>query len=186
MINKLMRLCDPAFDFKGKDRRTAIWKIFLIQFMIRMFWQGWVIYFFHHWVLFEERNYFSGIFSMTLQAKGQGFNPLQEKKCCKRRNRCTHITEQNSTDIGNKGCIFGCIYKGDSMVAWIRFCNRRVFVPCTPVKIAGIYNDSSKGCAMSSQEFCGRVYHNICTMLNRTDEIWCSKGIIHHQGQPCL
>ena len=32
---------------------------------------------------------------------------------------------------------------------------------------------------MSTNKFCCRMYNNVCTILNRADQIWCSKCVIN-------
>ena len=39
---------------------------------------------------------------------------------------------------------------------------------------------------MSAEKLCCRMDNNICTMLNRTDEIWCTESIINHKRNTML
>ncbi len=120
---------------------------------------------------------------MTFQTQGQSFNSLQKQKSRKRRDRRPCITEQDGTDISHKSGRTCCFHKRDSVVAWIRCCNCRIFSTCFPVKFTGIYNNASQGRTMTSKEFGGRMYYNVCTMLYGTDQIRCAKGIVYNQRQ---
>ena len=92
---------------------------------------------------------------------------------------CACITKQDSTDFCNKCCRANCFCKADSMVTWVWLCQRCKFAGCFPVKLTAINNDTTNRSSMSTNKFCCRMYNNVCTILNRTDQIWCSKCIIN-------
>ena len=140
-----------------------------------------MIYLFHQWMILQIFHNLFRILSMSLQTQAQGFCTLQQQECCKRRNGSTCITQQNCSDIGSKSCFSGCLCKFYPMVAGVWFRNPWILTACCPVKGSTIYDHTAKCCAVTSDELCGRMENNICTVLNRTNQIWCSKSIVNHQ-----
>ena len=67
------------------------------------------------------------------------------------------------------------------MVAWVRFCQRSEFTGCLPVEFTAVYDNTADGCSMAADEFCCRMYNDICTVLNRPYQVWCCKRIVNNQ-----
>ena len=67
------------------------------------------------------------------------------------------------------------------MVARVRICDPRIFTGSLPVKSTAVYNHAADGCTVSADEFCCRMYDDISTIFDRTDQIRCGKGRIHNQ-----
>ena len=69
------------------------------------------------------------------------------------------------------------------MVAGVRISDCRIFAGSCPIKFTGINDQTAKGSTVTAEEFGSRMYHDICTVFNRTDKIGCTKGVIHNQWQ---
>lgn len=65
---------------KVKDRSAAIREILLIESMIWMLWQRWMIYLFYQWMIAQELHYLLGILNMAVNAERQSFHTLQQDK----------------------------------------------------------------------------------------------------------
>ena len=52
-----------------------------------------------------------------------------------------------------------------------------------PVEITTIYDDAAQTGTMTADELCGRVYYDVGTVLNGTDEVGRAKGIVNNEGQ---
>ena len=60
------------------------------------------------------------------------------------------------------------------------------FIILCPVEFTTVNYNSTNCCSVSTDELCCWVNHDISTVLNRTDKIWCSKGIIYDKRDSCL
>ena len=75
----------------------------------------------------------------------------------------------------------GGIHKGNTVVARICLCNVRIFSGFLPIKLSGIYNNTSERCPMTANELCCRMYNDIRSILNRLNKIWGSKCVVNHK-----
>ena len=66
------------------------------------------------------------------------------------------------------------------MVARIRVCDRCVLAACFPVKLTGIYDNATQSCSVSTDKLGSGVNYDICAVLNRADQIRCSKCIVNY------
>ena len=98
-----------------------------------------------------------------------------------RRNGCSCITQKDCTDLCYKSCRSYSFCEADTMVARVRLCQGREFTGCFPVKFTAVYDHTTDGCSMSTDEFCCGMNNDICTVLDRSYQIRCCKCIIHYQ-----
>ena len=52
--------------------------------------------------------------------------------------------------------------------------------------MASVNDDTTQRRTMSANELGGRMYHNISTMLDRTNQVGCAKGVVDNQGDVVL
>ena len=185
-INKLEGLLLTALNLKCEDRAAAIRKILLIESMIRMLWQTWMINLGYLWILYQIINNLLGVFRVTLQAKGQGLSALQQQEGRKRRNSRTLITEQNSTNVDSKCSLAGSLSELYAVVARICLGNPRILATLCPVKVTAVHDNTAQSSTMTTNKLGCRMNNYICTMLNRTDKVWRAEGVINYQRQPML
>ncbi len=102
----------------------------------------------------------------------------------KRGKRRAGIPKQDRTDLSDKGRRPHCFCKADTMIAWIRLCQRRKPSAGLPVKLTAVYNNTANRRAMTANELGRRVNYNIRTIFNRPDQIRSCKGIIDYQRNP--
>ena len=119
---------------------------------------------------------------MSLNSKGQGFQPLQEKKRMQRRQRCTCIPQQYGTDSSYKRSGSGSLGKAKAMIAGGRLCELRKFPACIPVKISLFDNDAAKCSTVSSDKLGRRMNNKIRTVPERLYQKRRCKGIIYNKG----
>ena len=72
------------------------------------------------------------------------------------------------------------------MVRGIGLRERGELVVLLPVELTSIYNHTTEAGAVAAQELGSRMHNNVCTMLQRTDEIRCTKGVIDNKGDAVL
>ena len=72
------------------------------------------------------------------------------------------------------------------MVAGVGCSDIRVFSALAPVKLTGLNNDTAESGSVTADELGSGMNHDICAMLDRTDEIRCSEGIIHNDRKSVL
>ena len=119
---------------------------------------------------------------MAFHAQGQGLQPLEQKKRAHRSQRSAHIPQQNRPDSGDKGGGPHVLGKADSVVAGVGFGESGKFTGRHPVEAPAVHDNAAQGGSVSSDELGGRVHHNIRAVLNGTDQVRRSKGIVDHQG----
>ena len=103
-----------------------------------------------------------------------------------RREGCSRITQQNSADGSHKCSIGHCLAEGYSVIAGIRSSKLREPAARLPVKFAALHDDTADGCSVAADKFCSGMYHNIRTILNRSYQIRCCKGIVDYKGDSML
>ena len=64
------------------------------------------------------------------------------------------------------------------MIAWIWFRELWEFSGCSPVKFSAVNDDTADSCSMSTNEFGCGMNHDICAVLDWTDQIWCAERIV--------
>ena len=121
---------------------------------------------------------------MPFYTQRQSLQPLQQDKSIERADGSTRIAQQHGTYTDNVGSSPGSIDKPYPMITCIRLGQLREFTGSNPVKFTGIDNNSSQRTAVSANEFCGRMYHNVCPVLNGTDKVRRTESIIHDQRNP--
>ena len=72
------------------------------------------------------------------------------------------------------------------MVRYVRLNQPRPLVACCPVKLTGIYDDTSDGCPVSADELGCRMDDNISAILDRANQIRSCKGVVHDERDSCF
>lgn len=91
------------------------------------------------------------------------------------------ITKDNCTNVSYKCCRSGCLCKGNSMIAWVRLRNPWKFARCLPVKVTAVYDYSTDCSSMASDEFGCGMNDDICTILNRANQVRSCKCRINYK-----
>ena len=55
-----------------------------------------------------------------------------------------------------------------------------------PVELAAIHDDTTQRAAVTAQELRSRVHHDVCAMLQRTDQVRRAERIVHDEGDAVL
>ena len=72
------------------------------------------------------------------------------------------------------------------MIAGVRSRDVRILSACRPVEFTGLDNDTTEGCSVSTDELGCGMYHDVCAVLNRTNQIRGTEGIVDYQGKSVL
>ena len=72
--------------------------------------------------------------------------------------------------------------KTDTVIAWIRLCQLRIFSGSVPVKSAAFNNYPAKCGSMPSYKLSGRMHYNIRTIFKGSQQIWSGKCAVHYQN----
>ena len=123
---------------------------------------------------------------MTLYTKSKALQSLNQYPGIEGRNCRSLITDGNGTKIGcdnSRSCIYRKTY---AVVGRVRLGKPWPLLALCPVEFSGIYYKSAQGRTMSADELCCGVYHDVCTVLDRTNQIGSCKGIVHNQGNTML
>ena len=68
------------------------------------------------------------------------------------------------------------------MIAGVRFRDGRVFAACLPVKVAAVHHDTAERRAVAAQELGGGVQHDVRAVLDGSDQVRGTKGVVDGQG----
>ena len=67
------------------------------------------------------------------------------------------------------------------MIAGVRLCDGSVLTALLPVELAGVNNNTAERCSVTADELCCGVNNDVCTVLNRSYEVWCCKCIVNDE-----
>lgn len=67
------------------------------------------------------------------------------------------------------------------MIAGVRLCDRGIIAACRPVELAGIYDYSAEGGAVTAEELGGGMDYDVRAVLNGADEVRCAEGVVDHK-----
>ena len=181
VVDKSPRLLLTALDLKGKNGGSSIGKISFIQFVVRMVRKGRVIHFGDLRMPAEILDHFLCVFGMPLQAEREGLHSLEKEKCIEGRDGRAGIPKEDSPDVGHKGCGTDGVLKGNSVIARIGVGDLRILPGILPVKLSCFHDDTSQRCSVATQEFSGGVHHDVHAVLDGTDQVRCTEGIIYNE-----
>ena len=69
------------------------------------------------------------------------------------------------------------------MIARVGLCDVRILAGLLPVELAGLNDDAAECCAVTAQELCCGVYYDVCTVLERSDQVRCAECIVYYYRQ---
>ena len=72
------------------------------------------------------------------------------------------------------------------MIAGVGSCDVGILAAFLPVKLTGFHYDTAKSGSMAADELGRGMYHDICAMLDGSEQIRSSESIIYYQGKPVL
>ena len=186
-INKFPGLLLAALDLKGEDAAAAIGEVLLVEGMVRMCRQAGMVHLSHLRMICQELDHLQGILHMTLHAQAQRFHTLQQNKGIEGRNGSTGITQNHGTNTGNEGCRPCHVGKHGTMIRGIGLSQCGIFVGvCLPVKLTSVNDDTTQAAAVSTQELSSRMYHDVCSMLQRTNQEGRAERVIHDKHNVML
>ena len=98
----------------------------------------------------------------------------------------TGIPHQGGAKLHDIGDIAACFCKDNAVIGRIRLRQSRELVACCPVKFTAVYNNAAHHGTVTADELGCRVYHNICTVFQRTEQERCCESVVHDQRQTVL
>ncbi len=124
---------------------------------------------------------------MSLDTECQCLQALQKEPCIKRCEASALVTKHDGTDVGGNDGRCCVLREAYAVIGFVRLHQPGPLVSLGgPVKLARIYNDAAQGCAVSADELGCGMHNDICTVLDRSDQIRCSEGIVDDQRQSVL
>ena len=100
-IDELPSLFLTALNLECEDATATVREVLLIELVVRMTLESWVINLAYLWMLSEEIYHFQSILCVTLYAKAKSLYALQENECVERRDSCTCVAKNDGTDTCN-------------------------------------------------------------------------------------
>ena len=186
IVDESKGLLAATLDVKGKDRCAAVGEILLVQGVIRVIRQRGMVHLFHLRVVGKELHHLFGVLYMTLDTQAQRLGALQQQEGVEGGDGSAGITQQDSADVGDKSGRACGVRKGDTVVAGVGGSNVGVTAAGLPVEVAAVHDDAAQRGAVAADELGGRVHHDVCAVLDGTDEVRGAEGIVNDQRQAVL
>ena len=120
---------------------------------------------------------------MAGHAQRKRLDALQQRKRVVRAHACTKVTQPfSSGSHAERGGseLFG---KHNAVVASVRLAHGRELVRRKPVEASAIDNHPAQRGAVAAEKFGDRVHHDVCTVLDRADEVRGGKRRIDHERE---
>ena len=179
MIDEIFCLSLVSFDFKCKNRTASSGEILPVQLSLTgIFRHRRVMNRFHLGMAAEVSGHLLCILHMTFHAQGERLQTLQKQERMKRRKRSSHVPKKNRPDLRHKRCRAGGFDKADPVVAGIRLRQRREFSGGFPVEGSALHNHTSDRRAVTADELCRRVYHDVGSVLDGPDQKRSAEGVV--------
>ena len=179
------RLCflSAALDVEREDGSAAVREILLIKLVVRAVRQRRMVDAFDLRVLGEEIDNLQRVLYMAFNAQRERFKTLQEQECVQRSERCAGITQEDCTDLRDKGCRADILCEADAVVAGVRLYEGRELAAAFPVKLTAVYDNAADRRAVTADELCSGMDNNVCAVLERTEEVRrCECGVYNKRN----
>ena len=138
--------------------------------------------FFNLRMIVQVLNNLQCVLYMTLYTKRQCFKSLEEDKGAGHGEMVAPVSRRRIARIFVTNAAGPhCFCKADSMIARVWLCQGREFTGCFPVEFTAVYDHTTDGCSMSTDEFGCRMNNDICTVLNRSYQVRSCKCVIYNQ-----
>ena len=138
-------------------------------------------------VLGEEIDNLQRVLYMAFNAQRERFKTLQEQKCVQRSERCAGITQEDCTDLRDKGCRADVLCEADAVIAGVRLYEGRELAAAFPVKLTAVYDNAADRRAVTADELCSGMDNNVCAVLERTEEVRrCECGVYNKRNLMCM
>ena len=118
--------------------------------------------------------------------RAQRLGALQQQEGVEGGDGSAGITQQDGADVGDESGRACGIRKGDAVVAGVGGSNVGVTAAGLPVEVAAVHDDAAQRGAMAADKLGGRVHHDVCAVLDGTDEVRGAEGVINDQRQAVL
>ena len=134
-----------ALDIEGEDRTTAVREELLVELVVRMRRNGWVINLSHLRVVLQILYYLQCILNVTLYTEAQCLQALEQHPCIEWRDGCTGVAKDDRTDAGYEGCCSCYICEDCTVIRWVWLGEGRELVGIgLPVELTAIYDDATE------------------------------------------
>ena len=185
-FGELLCLFCIALNRKGENRTCTVREVLVIQFLFLASRQGRMVNLFYLRMILQEVDNLQCIFYVPFYPQRQGFQTLQQQEGIERREYCTLISHQCGTNLHDISSVSACFCKYNAVVRRIRLAQTRELVVLCPVELSAVNDDTTHNRTMTADELCCRVYNNVCTMFQRTQQIWRCKSAVHNQWNSVL
>lgn len=98
-----------------------------------------------------------------------------------RRKGCACISQENSSDLCNESRSAYCLGEADAVVAGVGFGEGGELSARFPVELAAVNDNAADSSAVAADELCCGMNYDICTVLNGTDKIRSTEGVVYYQ-----
>ena len=186
MIDELPGGLLATLNLKGKDRGTAVGEILLVELMVGVLRQARVVHLGNMAVAGKELNDLLGVLDMAVDAQRQGLGALEQNPGVERADASALVTQQDGADRGREGGRAASLGKRDAMVGGVGLGDLRILAARLPVKVAAIDNHTAQRGTVAADELGCGVDDDVGTMLQRTEQIRGTEGVVDDNRQTVL
>lgn len=111
-IDESACLRTAAMECKREDGDAAMREVLLIERVVGVCRKRWMVDRLYGRVCLQEVNDLQRVLGVTLHAKGERLDALQEQKCIKRTQRRARIAQEQGADVDGKRCSADILGKG--------------------------------------------------------------------------
>ena len=127
------------------------------------------------------------VLDVAFDSQGQGFGALQQQEGRERGQGGAGVAQQDGAHAGHEGGAAEGLIEVQAMVGRIRLGQGRELARhFGPVELAAFHDHAAEGGAVAADELGGRVHHDVCAVLDGTDEVRSAEGIVNDQRQAVL
>src|SRR5215469_3773021 len=133
----------------------------------------------------KEASHLESVARMSLHAKLQGLESLEEQERIERAQRRTIVTQAFHARFHDVGEIAKGLIEADAMVALARLEQLRE-CSAIPWKSAAVDDHAADGSPVATDELGGRVQDDVGAVLDGPAKIGRGEGVVDHEGKICL
>ena len=186
IVNEFTGSCIAVFQFKGENRTGSLGEVFLSQFVVRRRRKGRIVDLSDFRMIFKEVCNLLSVSDVAFDAKGQGFEALDEEPCIERADASTEVAEGFGADTSYEASTGDILGEVNAVVGFVRRSKFFEAAGTSPVEFAVFNDEAAQGRAVAADEFRSRMDDDVSTVFERTEEKRRSEGVVNDDRKAVL
>lgn len=118
---------------------------------------------------------------VTLYAQWQRLSALKKNPCVERRDSGASVTKDDGTNTCDESCRTCNISEDGTVIRWVWLSDCRILVSVSlPIELATVNDNAAEGRAVTTDELCSGMNHDVGTMLQWTNHDRC-EGVVNDE-----